>query len=30
MQNITEILKSFSVEIPTDKKADFDKLFNDN
>lgn len=30
MQNITEILKSLSVEIPNDKKADFDKLFNDN
>lgn len=30
MQNITEILKNFGVEIPTDKKADFDRLFNDN
>lgn len=30
MTNIHEILKSYGVEIPSDKKADFDKALNEN
>ena len=30
MKNIYEILKSFGLEVPEDKKADFDKLLNEN
>lgn len=30
MKNIEEILKEFGIEIPADKKADFDKLWKEN
>nr|DAF59874.1 MAG TPA: minor structural protein [Siphoviridae sp. ctwDi18] len=30
MKNIYEILKSFGLEVPEDKKAEFDKLLNEN
>lgn len=30
MKNIAEILAGFSIEIPAEKKADFDKLFAEN
>lgn len=30
MENITEILKEFGLEIPADKKKDFEKKFNEN
>lgn len=30
MKNIYEILKSFGLEVPEDKKADFDKMLNEN
>lgn len=30
MKNIYEILKSFRLEVPEDKKAEFDKLLNEN
>ena len=30
MKNIHEILKSYDIEIPEDKKADFDKVVTEN
>ncbi|MDY3927990.1 MAG: hypothetical protein SOZ34_01340 [Clostridia bacterium] len=30
MQNIHEILKAYGLEVPSDKKADFDKAMIDN
>ena len=30
MKNIQEILKEFGLEVPADKKADFDKAWKEN
>ena len=30
MKNIYEILKSFEITVPEDKKEDFDKVLNEN